>query len=80
LLGNPDAWSTPAFFSIASDFTKKSQLTFFLKAKIENGRAEILPAQESFNLLSFGVADGLVEIPQDVDQLEEGSLVAFYPW
>ena len=45
LLGNPDAWSRPAYYSIDSDFTKKSPLTFFLKAKLENGRAVILPAQ-----------------------------------
>ncbi|WP_416171299.1 hypothetical protein [Algoriphagus boritolerans] len=40
----------------------------------------LLPGQESFNLLPFGVADGLVEIPQDAEHLEEGSSVAFYPW
>lgn len=80
LLGNPDAWAAPAFYPIASDFTKKAPLTFFLKAKFENNRVVILPAQESFNLLSFGIADGIVEIPQDQDHVEGGSLVAFYPW
>lgn len=80
LLGNPDAWTAPAYYPIASDFNKKAPLTFFLKAKLENNRVVILPAQESFNLLSFGVADGVVEIPQDLEHVEEGSLVAFYPW
>lgn len=79
-LGNPDAWTTPAYFPIASDFTKKAPLTFFLKAKLENNRVVILPAQESFNLLSFGIADGVVEIPQEQEHVEEGSLIAFYPW
>lgn len=80
LMGNPSAWQTPTYFPIASDFTKKAPLTFFLKAKLENYRVVILPAQESFNLLSFGIADGVVEIPQELEHLEEGSLVAFYPW
>ncbi len=80
LLGNPSAWQTPAYFPIASDFNKKAPLTFFLKAKLENNQVVILPAQESFNLLSFGIADGLVEIPEDQDRVEGGSMVAFYPW
>lgn len=80
LMGNSSAWQTPTYFPIASDFNKKAPLTFFLKAKLENGRVVILPAQESFNLLSFGVADGLVEIPQELEHVEEGSMVAFYPW
>ena len=80
LLGNPDAWTAPAYFPIASDFTKKAPLTFFLKAKLENNQVIILPAQESFNLLSFGIADGVVEIPQELEHIESGSLVAFYPW
>ena len=80
LLGNPDAWTAPAYFPIALDFNKKAPLTFFLKAKLDNGRVIILPAQESFNLLSFGIADGVVEIPQELEHIESGSLVAFYPW
>ena len=80
LLGNPDAWNAPVYFPIASDFNKKAPLTFFLKAKLDNGRVIILPAQESFNLLSFGIADGVVEIPQELEHVEAGSLVAFYPW
>lgn len=80
MLGNPLAWTSPTFFPLNSDFDKKAPLTFFLKAKLDNNRVVILPAQESFNLLSFGIADGLVEIPQDQEHLEEGSMVAFYPW
>ena len=80
LLGNPDAWSAPSYFPIVSDFSKKAPLTFFLKAKLENNQVIILPAQESFNLLSFGIADGVVEIHQELEHVESGSLVAFYPW
>ncbi|TDQ19439.1 molybdopterin molybdotransferase [Algoriphagus boseongensis] len=79
-MGNPEAWSGPVYLPISSDFTKKAPLTFFLKSKINQGKVEILPGQESFNLLPFGIADGLVEIPQDQEHVEEGSLVAFYSW
>jgi molybdopterin molybdotransferase len=79
-MGNPDAWSGPKFLPMVKDFDKKAPLTFFLKAKIQDGKIHLLPGQESFNLLPFGVADGLVEIPQELEHVEEGSLVAFYPW
>lgn len=77
---NPDAWSGPKYLPMEKDFDKKAPLTFFLKAKVQNGKIHLLPGQESFNLLPFGVADGLVEIPQELEHIEEGSLVAFYPW
>lgn len=79
-MGNPDAWSEPKFLPLEKDFDKKASLTFFLKAKIQEGKIQLLPGQESFNLLSFGVADGLVEIPQEIEHVEKGSLVAFYSW
>ncbi len=79
-MGNPNAWTSPPYYPIASDFNKNADLTFFLKAKLEQGKIILLPGQESFNLLSFGVADGLVEIPESSQHIEEGSLLAFYPW
>lgn len=79
-MGNPAAWLVPKFLPMEKDFDKKAPLTFFLKAKIQTGKIHLLPGQESFNLLPFGVADGLVEIPQELEHVEEGSLVAFYPW
>jgi molybdopterin molybdotransferase len=79
-MGNPDAWSASKYLPMEKDFDKKAPLTFFLKAKVQDGKIHLLPGQESFNLLPFGVADGLVEIPQEIEHVEEGSLVAFYPW
>lgn len=79
-MGNPEAWNSSVLLPMEKDFDKKVPLTFFLKAKIESGKVHLLPGQESFNLLPFGVADGLVEIPQESEHIEEGSLVAFYPW
>lgn len=79
-MGNPAAWDGPQNLPISQDYDKRAELTFFLKAKIENGRVVLLSGQESFNLLPFGVADGLVEIPQEQGHIEESSLVAFYRW
>jgi molybdopterin molybdotransferase len=79
-MGNPQAWGGPIYLPIEKGFDKKIPMTFFLKAKLEGGKVHLLPGQESFNLLPFGVADGLVEIPQDAEHIEEGNPVAFYPW
>ncbi|GAA0878192.1 molybdopterin molybdotransferase MoeA [Algoriphagus jejuensis] len=79
-MGNPAAWVGPYYLPIAQDYNKRSELTFFLKAKLDNGKITLLSGQESFNLLPFGVADGLAEIPQDLEHVRVGSLVAFYTW
>ena len=78
--GDPAAWKGPQYLPVSKDFNKSVPLTFFLKAKIQEGKAVILPGQESFNILPFGIADGLVEISDDQEHVEEGSLVAFYAW
>jgi molybdopterin molybdotransferase len=79
-VGDAKAWAQPDYFPIESDFTTMAPLNYFLKAKIENGVVVVLPGQESFNLLPFGIADGLIEIPQGQDKVKAGSMVAFYPW
>lgn len=79
-VGHSDPWKPTLVLPLADLFTKSVNLTFFLKAKIENGKVQILPGQESFNLLSFGQADGLAEIPMESEFLEAGMLVSFYSW
>lgn len=78
--GHTDPWNPSQLLPLAESFTKSVNLTLFLKAKIENGKIQILPGQESFNLLSFGQADGLAEIPIESEFLETGTLVSFYSW
>ncbi len=78
--GHSDSWKPTLVLPLADIFTKSVNLTLFLKAKIENGKIKILPGQESFNLLSFGQADGLAEIPIESEFLESGTLVSFYWW
>ena len=79
-MGNPAAWEQARSYPIATNWEKQVKLTVFLKARLVRGQAEVMPGQESFNLLSFGSADGLIEIGEDQQALKEGTLVSFYPW
>ena len=78
--GHSDSWNASFTLPLAETFSKSVDLTLFLKAKIANGKIEILSGQESFNLLSFGEANGLVEIPKEANFLEAGAEVSFYHW
>jgi molybdopterin molybdotransferase len=79
-MGNPAAWEQASRYPLATNWEKQVKLTVFLKARLIAGGVEVLPGQESFNLLSFGSADGLIEIGEDQQYLKEGTLVTFYPW
>ena len=79
-MGNPAAWEQARSYPLATNWEKQVKLTVFLKARLQAGQVEVLPGQESFNLLSFGSADGLIEIGEDQQFLKEGTLVPFYPW
>ena len=79
-MGNPAAWEQASRYPLATNWEKQVKLTVFLKARLVSGVVEVLPGQESFNLLSFGSADGLIEIREDQQALKEGALVSFYPW
>jgi molybdopterin molybdotransferase len=79
-MGNPAAWEQPSRYPLATNWEKQVKLTVFLKARLVSGVVEVLSGQESFNLLSFGSADGLIEIGEDQQALKEGTLVSFYPW
>ena len=79
-MGNPAAWEQACSFPLATNWEKQVKLTVFLKARLVAGVVEVLPGQESFNLLSFGLADGLIEIGEDQQALKEGTLLPFYPW
>ncbi len=79
-MGNPTAWEQARSYPLATNWEKQVKLTVFLKARLVGGQVEVMPGQESFNLLSFGSADGLIEIGEDQQALKEGTLVPFYPW
>jgi molybdopterin molybdotransferase len=65
---------------LATKWEKQAKLTVFLKARLVAGQVEVLPGQESFNLLSFGIADGLVEVGEQLFEVAAGTSLPFYPW
>lgn len=79
-MGKTEVWEPTGSFPLADKFDKSHGLTFFLKAKLEDGKVTVLPGQESFNLISYGTANCIAEIPEDVDFLEEGIKVKIYEW
>lgn len=79
-MGSKQAWTSSGRFPLADNFRKKPGLTFFLKAKIEEGEVKVLPGQESFNMIAFGSANCFAEIPEEVAELDKGAMVDIYFW
>jgi molybdopterin molybdotransferase len=79
-MGNPAAWEQSSLYPLAVNWEKQAKLTVFLKARLVAGQVEVLPGQESFNLLSFGSADGLVEVGEQLLEVEAGTSLPFYQW
>lgn len=79
-MGKSEVWNPTGTYPLAVTFEKPAGFTFFLKAKLENGRVTVLPGQESFNLISYGTANCIAEIPEEVDFLEAGTKVNIYEW
>lgn len=79
-MGSKIAWTSNGYFPLADHFRKKQGLTFFLKAKIEKGEVQVLPGQESFNMIAFGNTNCFAEIPEEVAELEKGAMVNVYFW
>jgi molybdopterin molybdotransferase len=79
-MGHTNTFLPTGSFPLQADFLKKGALTFFLKAKLENGGIEVLPGQESFNLIAYGKANGIAEIPKDLEFVPKGTMVNFYTW
>jgi molybdopterin molybdotransferase len=60
---------------LAASYIKKPGLTHFLKGWCDGRQATPLPAQESYKLSSFAVANCLITLDADGTHYEEGTLV-----
>lgn len=60
---------------IHSDYPKKKGLSNFLKSKIENDSVEPLEGQESYKLSSFAVADSMIYLDEESENIKAGTLV-----
>ncbi|SEM22698.1 molybdopterin molybdochelatase [Aquimarina amphilecti] len=61
--------------SLTEDFVKKGDRAQFLKAKTSEESVEVLEGQSSAMLYSYAVADALVFIPENINQIDKNSLV-----
>lgn len=77
--GGQNAWKPVRYLPLAHHYSKNSSLTFFLKCVLENDQITILDGQESFNLISFSIASGLLEIPAHITKAGEDDTFAYYP-
>ncbi|WP_299441216.1 gephyrin-like molybdotransferase Glp [uncultured Aquimarina sp.] len=62
--------------SITADFIKKGDRAQFLKAKVSGETVEILEGQSSAMLYTYAIANALVYIPENIDRIEKGDIVA----
>lgn len=78
IMGKEEAWKPDHILPLFEDVKKKPGLTFFMKAKKEDKEVKILTGQQSFNLQAFSTADCLVELEEDGEVVQKGSLVRIY--
>jgi molybdopterin molybdotransferase len=79
-MGKENPWEPLGYFPLQEDFRKKPGLSFFLKARLENGSIVTLPGQESFNLISYGTANCIAELNEEGDYFPSGTMVPIYLW
>lgn len=79
-LGDNHAFQTQFRFPLAESFRNDSSLTFFLKCTLKAGEIHLLSGQESFNLIAFNQASGLVEIPASDQKDHKDQVFNYYPF
>ena len=78
IMGKEDAWKPDNILPLSEDVKKKPGISFFMKAKKEDGKVCILTGQQSFNLQAFSTADCLVELEEEAEVISKGTLVKVY--
>jgi molybdopterin molybdotransferase len=65
-------------YPIGHDYTKKSGLTHFLKARFEQGFVYLCDGQESYKLNAFNEANCLAVLPQESTIVSEGTPIEIH--
>lgn len=73
LLGMPP--TEKKLLPLASGYTKKTGLTHFLKGKINNAEVIALPAQESYLMNTFALANCIIQLEEEKTEFKAGDLV-----
>lgn len=63
---------------LSTDYPKKSGLSNFLNAKIDNDKILPLEGQASYLLRSYAIADSLIYLPEESENLKAGQLVEVF--
>ena len=79
LMGNKNSFLPLAILPLKEDYQKNGGLTHFLKGFYTFNDVALLKGQESFNMASFNIANCIVQLPEDTELIEKGTLVAIYP-
>jgi molybdopterin molybdotransferase len=82
LLGGGD-WSTPQGFAVPATFakSKKPGRREYLRARLTpNGSAETFTSEGSGRISGLSWADGLVELPDQAQDIKPGDPVRYYPY
>lgn len=66
---------TKNLLPIKKDYTKKKGISLFLKGKCNDKQVEVLPAQESYKLSSFALANCLIFLDENITFVPAGELV-----
>ncbi|MCO5254980.1 MAG: molybdopterin molybdotransferase MoeA [Bacteroidetes bacterium] len=78
MMGGVDAFAPSCLLPLALDWTKNTNLTTFLKAKVSDNKVEILKGQDSFDLQAFGEANALIMVYENEMAKQKGDLVEVY--
>lgn len=78
IMGHDQVWEPDAVLALAKDYKKQPGLTFFMKAKREGDKVEILGGQQSFNLQAFSEANCLVELEEEKEMVKAGAPVNIF--
>ena len=77
-----EQWPEPPGFHVPAAFSKnkKAGRTEFLRARLKDGRAEVFASEGSGRISGLAWAEGLVELPDEADEIVPGSIVRYLPY
>ncbi|MBE1291445.1 MAG: molybdopterin molybdenumtransferase MoeA [Rhodobacteraceae bacterium] len=75
-------WQEPVALRVPAAFSKskKAGRREYLRARLRHGRAEVFKSEGSGRISGLSWAEGLVELPDEAMDVQEGSQVLYYPY
>lgn len=75
-------WHEPVGLRVPAAFakSKKAGRREYLRARLRDGRAEVFASEGSGRISGLSWAEGLVELPDEAMQIQEGMEVLYYPY